>query len=348
MMHSTQQLRYKASNTMRCVVSSLCLLVCGLGSSLLAQNVGSYGQATKPPPPSPNVLEDLTITEAMQKEVLGKQLPIDGTFYTVEGQAVTIREMLEGKPTILVPVYFRCPRLCNEVVMNLIDTLRQLPYEAGTSTEGKQLKKYPSLVAGKDFNIILFSIDDREFPHMVRERRDIFYKDYDGRATDSPGVYFVTANPGQFSDTSIADATIREITDTLRYKFVKADKKGREIQHPAAVVVLTPTGVVSSYNTQLYITPSELREQLQTAGAGKLGSTSALSALACFLGVDDDPNSWYRPMMRAMGWFSGVVLLIAIGVVYWAYAKSKGESTLTLGDVPPSTKITNTPERDSQ
>ncbi len=324
-------------------LAGLGLLLCATLAS--AQNVGAYGQAHKPPPPSPTVLNDINITEAMQKAVLGKQLPIDGTFYDVKGQATTIRELLEGKPAILLPVYFRCPKLCNEMVTNLIESLRELPYEAGSDASGKRLKKYPGLVAGKDFNVILFSIDDHEHPLIATVRRDLFHKEYDGRDRETQGVHFITANPGQFSDPAQANTVILELTDAMQYKFYKADAKGREIQHPTAVLVLTPTGLVSSFNTGLYIAPQDLRQQLELAGAGKTGTTSGLSALACFLG-DENPAGWYRFIMRVMGWLSVPVLGTAIFIVYRAKRLSRVEKKLDLNPNETTTSADATPSQD--
>lgn len=277
-----------------------------------AQNVGSYGMATKPPPPTPETLATLEISEATQKALLGKTIPLDGTFYDHAGAAVSLRELIGGKPTILMPVYFRCPLLCNTMVENLVDCLRRMRAAD------------PEMSAGRAFNVILFSIDDHEHPKIAAPRRELFHRDYDGRSPDEPGVWMLSANPGQFSDPTAADATIREVTDAIGYRFVKADRKGREIQHPTAVLVLTPTGQVSSYNTAITFDEREFRDQIRIAAKGETGTTSGRSALACFLG--GDMSGMYRTTMRILGWASLPVLAIACGVVYLGWRKAKRES----------------------
>lgn len=278
------------------------VLVCAWAAAAAGQNVGSYGQATKPPPPTPETLASLDISEATQKKVLGTTPPLDGTWYDHAGQAVSLREVIGGKPTVLVPIYIRCPRLCGETIENLMSCLRQMRQQDKTMT------------AGDGFNLVFVSIDDHEHPKIAAPRRELFLQDYDGRPAAEPGVWFLAANPGQFSDAAVADKTIRELTDAVGYHFVKADKKGREIQHPTAVLVLTPTGMVSSYNTAIAIDAKELAGQLRTAADGKTGSTSPLASLACFLGAD--PTGWYRFTMRVLGW-SAVPVLAAVGLVVY-------------------------------
>ena len=296
----------------------LFLAIAALGSVVsiaLAQNVGSYGMGTKPPPPSPETLNDLTITEKMQREVLGKSLPLDGTFYDHNANAVIIRELLGNKPAILVPVYFNCPKLCGQMAQNLIETLRALR------------KLDSKMVAGEAFQVVLFSIDKKEFPQQAFKKRDHFHMELDGRKSDVSGIWYLSANAGQKTHTQDqASETILELTHAMKFTFVvpPEDKKGREIQHGTAILVLTPTGTVSSYNTELVLDPVDLKTQLETAAAGGTGTTSSRSSLSCFLG-DENPNSPYRWAMRVLGW-SAVPFLGVIGyVVVLARRRARNE-----------------------
>src|SRR5262245_22207625 len=62
---------------------------------------------------------------------LNEQVPLDLTFRDEEGRAVTLGQYFDSKPVILVLAYFRCPRLCSEVLNGLVDGLRPLDYEIG-------------------------------------------------------------------------------------------------------------------------------------------------------------------------------------------------------------------------
>lgn len=314
---------------------AVAVLACACGAAS-GQNVGSYGMGTKPPPPSPDVLQSLDIPEAKQKEVLGTPLPLDGTFYDHTGAAVTLREVIGGKPTVLVPIYFKCPKLCNQTAEVLLEALRQM-------REAK-----PKLVAGEDFNLVFFSIDSFEHPQQANGRRNAFHQDYDGRGKDTPGVWFLSANPTNRGDhAATAHATITQVTDVIGFKFVRMnvkkqqevppDKVAQEIQHPAAVLVLTPTGQVSSYLTGiLTLDGGDLAGHIRTAGRGDMGVADGKKSLDCYFG-DDSPEGWYRFTMRVMAAVAVPVVLLA-GVVVWrARARAKAERTAASGAPGPRT-----------
>lgn len=303
---------------------AVALLACA-GGVAVAQNVGSYGQAIKPPPPSPETLDKLDIPEAKQKEVLGTTIPLDGTFYDHTGASVTLREVIGGKPTFLVPVYFKCPMLCNQTIENLLTAFRQM-----RATD-------PKMSAGDAFNVVFFSIDSFEHPMQASGRRDAFHFEYDGRKRDVQGVWFLSANPTNRGDhAAAAHATITQVTDAIGFKFVRRnvkkqvevnpDKVASEIQHASAVLVLTPTGKVSSYNTQLMYDDRKLVEQVKTAAGEGTGSTSSTPSLACFLG-GEGPEGWYKLTMRIMAAVAVPVVIFA-GVVVWrARVRAKTERT---------------------
>ena len=305
-------------NPQRTRIAVLCLALaglCGVVPAVKAQNVGSYGMGTKKPPPSPETLSDITITETMQKAVVGKPLPLDGAFYDHSGTEVTIRELIGNKPTILVPVYFACPKLCGLMAQNMIETLRAL-----RKLDGK-------LVAGDAFNLVMFSINKNENLYQAGPKRTEFHQGYDGRADNVSGVYYLSANGGQGKHTKDQAAeTIRELTDAMQFRFVvpKEDKKEREIQHPTAILVLSPAGMVSSYNTELSLDPLDLQQQLKIAALEGTGTTSSRSSLGCFFG-DDNPNSWYSFVMRVMAIVALPCLAVAILVVYNARRRARSE-----------------------
>ncbi|MCU0702382.1 MAG: hypothetical protein MUF18_00115 [Fimbriiglobus sp.] len=300
------------------------LVVCCATGIALGQNVGSYGMATRPPPPSPDTLEKLDIPQEVREKLLGEAIPLDGTFYDHAGHSVSLREVVGGKPTIFVPIYFRCPKLCSQTVVSLLDGMRAM----------REMK--PPLVAGQDFNIVFMSIDSFEHPQVADVRRTEFHRDYDGRGRDVPGVWFLSANPtNQGKTAGKAHETITEVTDAIGFKFVRLnvkkqtevapDKVAQEIQHPGAMLVLTPTGRVSSYDTGLLvINERQLAEQIRTAGRGEKGSSDGRKSLDCFLG-DDQPEGWYRTAMRVMAWSSVPVVAFALALVGRAWMRARAE-----------------------
>jgi protein SCO1 len=255
--------------------------------------------------------------------VLGTTIPLDGTFYDHTGTAVSLREVIGGKPTLLVPVYFKCPMLCNQTIENLLVALRQMR------------QADPTMSAGDAFHVVFFSIDSFEHPQQANGRRNAFHFELDGRDKDTPGVWFLSANPTNRGDHAVAaHATITRVTDAIGFKFVRMnvkkqkevepDKVAQEIQHPSAVLVLTPTGRVSSYNTQLVYRADELAAQVKTASDEGTGSTSSTPSLACFFG-GEGPEGWYKFTMRVMAAVAVPVVIVAGLVVWRARARAKAE-----------------------
>src|SRR5262245_36628138 len=70
--------------------------------------------------------EDVTI-----EQQLDAQVPLDLTFRDEHGQTVRLGQYFDGKPVILVLAYYRCPRLCSEVLNGLVEGLRNTDYEIG-------------------------------------------------------------------------------------------------------------------------------------------------------------------------------------------------------------------------
>lgn len=325
------------------------LAALGAAAPVLAQNVGTYGRAPRPANGSDPGSVDLLVGQN-----LGTPLPLDGTFYDSNseeagGIPVTIRSLMGGKPTILVPAYYRCPKLCSEVLNGLLITLRELR------------KDDPRWSAGDKFNVITFSIDARETPVLAHNNRVECMKRYDGRHPDSPGWWFLTASKGQFNDVAASKRTIRELTNALGYPFQFADPKKKydpdtaakviedkwgnmvpyetadldlikrmqsrketDIEHPAAIMILTPDGKVSQYLFGVDYPAGILKNALMTAADGKLGQKLTSTALPCF--ATDQVSEHYQGVMTIMTYVSIPVGLTVLGLAGYVVRRARKEA----------------------
>lgn len=328
-----------------------------LAGPAAAQNVGTYGRAPRPAN-GQQVNVDLPVVQN-----LGVELPLDGVFYDhtgdeARGTPVTVRSLLNGKPAILVPAYYRCPKLCNEVLNGLLSSLRELR------------KSDADWVAGNRFNVVAFSIDARESQLLARPKREFYLKEYDGRDPKLPGWWFLTATPGQFNDVDASKKTIRELTNALGYPFQFVDAKKKydpdtakkvienewgemvpyetanldlvkrmqsrketDIEHPSAIVVLTPDGRVSQYLFGVDYPAGTLKNSLMNAAAGRVGQKLESTALPCF--TTDQVSEHYQGVMTIMTYVSIPVGLAVLGiagfVVFRAKKEAKGLKTMENG-----------------
>ncbi|HEY1187888.1 MAG TPA: hypothetical protein VGE74_09535, partial [Gemmata sp.] len=95
--------------------------------------------------------------EARIDEMIGAQVPLEVALRDEADQPITLKECIAGKPTILVPVYYRCPMLCTEVLNNLLVALRDMP---------------PGFDIGTSFNVVTLSMDPKEHGGLATEKKN--------------------------------------------------------------------------------------------------------------------------------------------------------------------------------
>src|SRR5262245_60888870 len=105
---------------------------------------------------------------------LGARLPLELPFQNDSGPEVTLGGLCGTRPLILVPVYFRCPMLCNQVLSGLTRSLRPL-----------------SISAGKQFDVVAVSIDPQETPALAAKKKAAYLERYDRPGSES-GWHFLT------------------------------------------------------------------------------------------------------------------------------------------------------------
>src|SRR5438128_2287986 len=118
----------------RTITLAVAILLIGLGETV--------GQ-------SPKAMSDVGIDQHLHEAV-----PLNLTFRNEHGDTVTLDQYFGSRPVILVLAYFRCPRLCNVSLNNLASTLGKIDYQAG-----------------RDFNVVIVSIDPRETPEMASTKK---------------------------------------------------------------------------------------------------------------------------------------------------------------------------------
>jgi protein SCO1/2 len=303
----------------------------------------SYGKAPMPGDSGPPNPADV---DYVQK--LGEYAPLDLTFYDHLGQPVALRDLVGGKPTILVLAYYRCPRLCNEVLTGLLDTLKEVH------------RADPNFVAGGPFNLVTVSIDPKEDPTtLARPRRQAFLTEYDRRPEDQPGVWFLSASHGQGTDLDDAERSIHKLADAVGFKYTLR-QRGREYgydpqagqwvtkdgrvlaerareydyQHAPGVVFLAPDGKITRYLFGIKYDPTTVRRAVVEASDGKVGSLADKVAFYCF--AYDDVKGHYRLTMRVLGLVAVPFVLLVGFIAYRAVRQARREKPLAPGEAPPT------------
>jgi protein SCO1/2 len=177
---------------------------------------------------------------------IGAFVPVDAVVTEEAGRSLQLRELLAGRPAILVLAYYACRNVCGTLLGELAARLRDL-----------------DLRAGRDFDVLVVSIDPREGPNAARARKAQY-------AADAAAWHFLTADA----------RTIAALAATAGMRFER-ERDADGFVHPAAMLVLTPAGRISSYLFALEPDGAALRYGLIAASEHRLGTPSDRLWLLC-------------------------------------------------------------------
>src|SRR3984885_10626732 len=240
----------QSTNTMRAVwlsaaraaaLGTVCLM--GLSGALRAQ-VSSYGDKETGPvnDQPPSVLKGVGIAQN-----LNGQLPLSLTFTDDQGQQVPLGNYFGKKPAILALVYYQCPMLCSEELNGVVSALEMVRY-----------------VPGKDFNIVVVSIDPSEGTDLAAAKKRTYVKRY-GRPETANGWHFLTGT----------QPNIDALTKAVGFGYVKIpgpDGKLTQFAHASSIQIVTPSGKMAQYYMGVEYSPKDLRLGLVEASSNHIGS----------------------------------------------------------------------------
>ena len=226
-------------------------------------------------------------SEAGVYTVLGTKVDLNRTFTDHTGRTASLKEFtIQGVPTVIVPVYYRCPRLCGLVMDGVITLLNELP-----------------LLLGKEFAVLAVSFNSVENFNEANETREKFL----GRLKLKEGA---DSNALRFLVGSQSD--VKGVMDELGFKFLP---DGDDFAHSAAVMILTPLGEISQYFTGISFSPWDVRLALVEASSGQIGDAIDHFLLYCFR--FDSLKGKYTWAVTGVLRIGGGLTLLCLGVVYW-------------------------------
>lgn len=198
---------------------------------------------------APEEIEGVEITEK-----LGTALPMDLLFRDATGAPVRLGDLFgDGKPVILTFNYSNCPMLCSVQLGGLVDALRQM-----------------QLTAGKEFRIVTVGLDPTETHERAFDTKLGYLERY-GREGADLGWRFLGGH----------EASIRGLAEAVGFGYRRHPENG-DYLHPAAFLVITPKGQVSTYVYGVSFDPKKLSALLATAAFGGTSESTEKFLLTCF------------------------------------------------------------------
>jgi protein SCO1 len=207
----------------------------------------------------------------------GEFLPLDAIFTNEHGVQVSLKQLID-KPTLLLPVYFDCPRICSFDLANLAMALQR------------------TKIAPDSFNIVTFSFNDQETPEdATKAKKNYTNMLKDEFSTDSWS--FLTGD----------SKNIQLVTESIGYTFKPAG--GGLFIHPSAMVAIAKDGKIIKYVYGAFL-PGDVDLALSEAEKGT-PATSIRRFLAYCLNGDPKRNQQIFTIMKV-----SIFLLLGFGGFY--------------------------------
>ena len=252
-----------------------------LAPALTAQ-VSSYGDKQMGPAnQKSSLLNKVTISQH-----LNQQLPLNLTFTDDTGKPVQLASYFGKKPAILALVYYRCPMLCSEELDGLTSALLMVDE-----------------VPGRDFNIVVVSIDPSEGPDLAAAKKRSYVKRY-GHPETANGWHFLTGT----------EPNIDALAQAVGFGYVRIpgpDGKLTQFAHASAIQLVTPEGKVAQYYMGVEYSPKDIRLGLVEASHNRIGSPVDNILTYCYH-YDPGTNKHSLIVARVVQ-LGGLVTMVSLG-----------------------------------
>jgi protein SCO1 len=246
----------------------------------------------------------------MQK--LNERVPLDVPFMNERGEKTTLGQTLRGKPAVFLPVFFNCTGICTVELNKLMESLNGMK----RSTDW----------VGTRFDVIVFSIDPREDWKLAKQKEGAYLELYRPKGYEKlppkavEGFTFLTG--------SIEN--IRKVTDAIGFEY-RIDRKTGDIVHPAALLVLTPQGMISRYFLSDTYPTRLLLDSIKDAGQEVIGDRDDAPFFLSCISLDPHTGEVTVNVMNTVK-TGGVVTVIALigALIFWErrgrqFRREKGE-----------------------
>ena len=257
-------------------------------ATLAATLLAALGTATASGAAVPSSEMPEPLKQVRYEQKIGAKIAPDLTFFDETGRAVRTGEVFARRPAILVLAYYHCPMLCDMVLQGVEGGLKAL-----------------SLDPGRDFDVVVVSIDPRENPQLARKKKAEIVGRYKRPGTEG-GWHFLTGT----------EKEIQALADTVGFHYVR-DAVNDQFAHAAGLVMVAPGGTVSRYLFGIEFAPRDLKLGLIESAHGKLGNAVVNQILLYCFHYDPVTGRYSAVTLRivriaAVATLIGIVLMVVL------------------------------------
>lgn len=229
----------------------------------------------------PQVLKKVQV-----QQHLNQQLPLNAQFVDETGKTVLLGDYFGKQPVLLSLVYYQCPMLCSEELNGMVEALEMV-----------------HLQPGRDFQIVVVSIDPSETPALAEAKKSTYVKRY-GHPETAAGWHFLTGQR----------PAIDALCTAVGFGYVRVpgpDGKLSQFAHASAIEIVTPQGRIAQYYLGVEYSPKDILLGLVEASGNKIGSPVANILTYCYH-YDPHTNKHSLVIARVVQ-LGGMMTVVSLG-----------------------------------
>jgi len=230
-------------------------------------------------------------------EKLGTHVPLELTFTNEQSKSVTLKELMDSKPTLLTLNYFKCAGICTPQLTEMARTLSRL-----------------HLAENIDYKVVTVDFAEDETIKLANAKKATMIKSME-RAYVPDAWHFVIGENNSSG----------QLAQAVGFKYKKVfNKNGRTMGylHGATIIVLSPTGKIVRYLKGVEQLPSDVEMAIREAAEEKVSTSIPKDSPFCFT---EKPTGDLLVNKVTKGWMV-FMLLVVIGLLIYLLKSKKREA----------------------
>jgi protein SCO1/2 len=229
------------------------------------------------------------------QEKLGETVDLNLMFLDETGKKVSLKDLMEGKPTILTLNYFRCAGICTPQLNELAKVLGRL-----------------DLAENTDYKVITVSFAEDETPELAEaKKKNMISSIYRPYLPHAWRFVIGTEKSSHVLSEQVGFVFEKTVSDLGKVDYI----------HGAALIIISPKGKITRYLNGVEQLPFDVKMALTEASNGTVGPTVAKMVEYCF--AYDPKGKTYVFMWEKV---AGIVMtLMAVGFFLYLFRSGRRE-----------------------
>ena len=230
-------------------------------------------------------------------EKLGAEVPLDLTFINEQSKQVTLKELMDGKPTLLTLNYFRCAGICSPQLNDMAKMLSRL-----------------HLAENTDYKVVTVDFAEDETPELAREKKKNLLHSMERTYVQDAWHFVIGENNSS-----------GKLAQSVGFKFKKTVAKNGRVDyiHGATIIVLSPTGKITRYMNGIEQLSTDVKMALKEAKEERVTPTITKNSPYCF---SEKPQGDIIVEMGSKIWAIFMLSVVIAVFVYLIKGKKRKEN----------------------